>query len=128
MWFSRFFNQATQIAILTRERNFFETELEKVEIKLALTEKVILAERKRVDKIFLTYADQISVKNGLYAKFEKAVESVELKKEEPKEISADILYAAEQNKAIDDANPDLESLPLAYYIAELSKRSDPIFL
>ena len=106
---------------MTDERNYLQGCLDREVYKNTELNKQILTERKSKDKILLCYADQISVKNGLYAKFAQAVETLEPKKKETPEVDDKILWAAEQQRQadIDAEYPNVQ--PIDYYIGVIAE-------
>ena len=120
-WIRDLFTKASELDRLRRDNQYLQGCLDRDGYKIVELEKQILKERARVDKFLMTYADQISVKNGLYAKF------VEKPKEPPKPVIASdkIQWAAEQQRKADIETYGEDNVqPLTFYVQELESNPD----
>jgi len=86
-FFRRMLRTAGEVAVLSQQLAFYEEENKKLVWKNEQLDKEVRKERAAKDRILLRYADQISIKSGLYGKFEKDIPKVEEVNEERKILS-----------------------------------------
>lgn len=116
-FFRNMFRTAGEIAVLSQQLAFYESENKKLAWRAEQLEKQVTKERDSKDKVMLRYCDQISVKNGLYGTFKEiAVEKTKVT--EPAFTQAEtekIEYLAGEMRD-SDIQMDIEPKSLETYI------------
>lgn len=116
------FARLSETNFLRFKCEFLEDQLAKTEGRLKRTEDALAQERAAKDRIILRYADQISVKNGVYGKFtQDAKEEVPETKSEPDEK---LMWLAQQQRQADLDAGYTNVQPLEHYIEELSRNPE----
>lgn len=124
------FAKANTIDRLADERDYLQSCLDRETYRNGELEKQIIKERNRVDKFLLRYADNLSVKNGLYAKFTQDAKELEPQKESaPEPVSEKITWAAEKNREADVQFYGEENVqPIEVYVKEISENPEQFIL